>query len=220
MVEHKFENLDALLARYAAGRLPKPVEVLVSSHLELSAPSRALLSGVESAAGEFLFSEIPAALASRETMLDTVFASSTQEARGSDTSRSQEAGCAILPKALQEFVGHTVDTIPWRTKMPGFREFELGDIDGCHVSMFWLKAGRPIPAHTHEGIELTLVLDGAFNDNRGRYGRGDISIADDAVSHRPIAEAGRACIGFAVTDGPLRLTGPLHQRISDIIGLG
>lgn len=217
MNEHKFENIDALLARYVAGTLPKPVEVLVSSHLELSASSRALLRGIESAAGEFLLNESPAPLSSREAMLTAVFASSAQDAAFFEP-EPETGRCAVLPKALHDFVGHSVDTIPWRTKMPGFREFELGDVDGCHVSMFWIKAGRPIPAHTHEGMELTLVLDGAFNDSRGRYGRGDISIADDTVSHRPIAETGRPCIGFAVTDGPLRLTGPLHQRIGDIIG--
>ena len=36
-----------------------------------------------------------------------------------------------------DFVGYDVDNIPWKTKMPGFKEFELGDVDGCHVSMFW-----------------------------------------------------------------------------------
>ncbi|MEO1746721.1 MAG: cupin domain-containing protein, partial [Pseudomonadota bacterium] len=90
-------------------------------------------------------------------------------------------------------------------------------VDGCHVSMFWIKPGRTVPAHTHEGVELSLIIEGAFNDSRGRFGRGDISIADDSVDHRPIAENSGPCIGFSVCDGSLRLMGPLHQRLGDII---
>ena len=33
-----------------------------------------------------------------------------------------------------------------------------------------------MPQHTHEGHELTLVLEGSFHDALGRYGRGDLAI--------------------------------------------
>ncbi|MEO1747072.1 MAG: cupin domain-containing protein, partial [Pseudomonadota bacterium] len=132
-------------------------------------------------------------------------------------SKQQAKSCGILPTALQDFIGFKAEDIPWKTKMPGFREYDLPDVDGCHVSMFWIKPGRTVPAHTHEGVELSLIVDGAFHDSRGRFSRGDISIADDSVDHRPTAETDRPCIGFAVCDGALRLTGPLHQRLGDII---
>ena len=40
----------------------------------------------------------------------------------------------------------------------------------------------------------------------------------EAIDHRPIAEKERPCIGFAITDAPLRFTGPLGQRLTDILG--
>jgi putative transcriptional regulator len=216
MIDNKFESMDVLLARYVAGALPKPIEVLVASHLELSASSRAFVRALEVAAGDELAVADPLPLSDRNAMLASVLAAEDKPITIRTSGKSGERG--IMPKALHEFVGFTADEIPWKTKMPGFREYEMGDIDGCHVSMFWLKPGRKIPAHTHEGLELTLVLDGAFRDSKGRFGRGDISIADESIDHRPIAEHGAACIGFAVTDGPLRLTGPFHQRIADILG--
>ena len=124
----------------------------------------------------------------------------------------------VLPGVLRDFIGFDVENIPWKSKMPGYREFSLGDIDGCEANMLWIKAGRKMPAHTHEGSELTLVLDGAFRDANGRYGRGDISLADENVDHRPIAEVDRPCICFAVTDAPLRLTGSYRQFFSDFLG--
>jgi len=216
MTENKIENMDALLARFVAGTLPKPVGVLVAAHLELSPVSRALVRAMENAAGEQLVAENPVSLRDRDAMLDAVFASGEEIVLRAD--KAKVAPCSVLPRALHDFVGHSVDTIPWKTKMPGFKEFEMGDVDGCHVSMMWIKPGRKMPAHTHEGMELTLVLDGAFADANGRFGRGDISIADESTDHRPVAAEGHACIAFAVTDGALRLTGPLHQRIADIFG--
>ncbi|MBB4574476.1 putative ChrR family anti-sigma factor [Rhizobium lentis] len=67
-------------------------------------------------------------------------------------------------------------------------------------------------------MELILILDGAFIDERGRFGPGDISIADETVEHRPFAEKDRPCIAFAVSDGPIKLAGSLRQMIGDLIG--
>lgn len=211
----KFETIDSLLCGYVAGALPKPLQVLMASQLELSDKHHQLVDGLESAAGSELEQLEPVDLNGRDAALDAIFASESSD----DIAVERKASCKVLPEALQNFVGYDVDSIPWKTKMPGFKEFELGDVDGCHVSMFWIKPGRTVPMHTHEGMELSLIVQGAFTDERGRFGRGDISIADENVEHRPTADMSGPCIGFAVTDGALRLTGPLHQRIGDILGM-
>ena len=38
-----------------------------------------------------------------------------------------------------------------------------------------------------------------------------IAYADDDVDHRPIADEGEDCLCFAVTEGSLRLTGPVGR---------
>ncbi|GAB4351027.1 MAG: anti-sigma-E factor ChrR [Oricola sp.] len=216
MIENKIESMDALLARFVAGTLPRPVEVLVAAHLELSPANRALVRALECAAGELLENETPVPLADRDAMLEAVFVAG--DPIPLSAGKADEAPYPLLPRALHDFVGQAVDEIPWKTKTPGFKEFEMGDVDGCHVSIMWLKPGRRMPAHTHEGMELTLVLDGAFADSKGRFVRGDITIADESVDHRPVAEKGHACIAFAVADCDLPATGSLHQRIADILG--
>jgi putative transcriptional regulator len=47
---------------------------------------------------------------------------------------------------------------------------------------------------------------------------GDISVADDSVHHRPVAENNRPCIAFSVLDAPIKLTGSFRQIIADLIG--
>ena len=216
MVREHIDTLDSLLARYVAGTLPTPARVLVEAHLELKPKSRIKVRNLEAMAGLELAAAEPVALSDRDAMLAAIFASQPPEqASRTELPLQQDR---VFPKALYDFVGFDAADVPWRTRMPGFREYDLGDIEGCHVSLFWLKPGRTVPAHTHEGSELSLVLDGAFSDARGHYARGDISVADDSVDHRPNVDLGRPCIGFAVMDAPLKLTGSFRQLIGDIIG--
>ncbi len=212
MYQGQFNSIDALVGGYVAGSLPVPLQVMMDAHLELSGANRPLVRGLEAVAGDDLDALAPAALTDRDAALAAIFDSPAPAAE-------QVARCGTMPRALHDFIGHGVDDIPWKTRMPGFREYDMDDVDGCHVSMFWIKPGRTVPAHTHEGMELSLIVTGAFRDERGRFGRGDISIADPSVDHRPTAETDEPCIGFAVTDAPLRLTGPLRQRLSDILSI-
>lgn len=207
------EGIEPLIARYAAGTLPLPAHVLIQSHLAIRNEHRALATGLEMLGGRMIEDCEPIAL-SRPDMLELVLDSSPPFA---PVLRGERPG-SIFPGALRELIAMDVDEIPWRTRMPGFREHELGEVDGMHATLFWIRPGRRIPAHTHTGVELTLVLDGAFSDSRGRFSRGDISVADDSVDHRPVADADRPCISFAVTEGKLKLTGRLHQRLGDILG--
>ena len=78
MIENKINSMDALLSRYVAGSLPKPIEVLVASHLELSASSRELVRGLEACAGEFLADETPVPLTERDARINAILASDSE----------------------------------------------------------------------------------------------------------------------------------------------
>lgn len=213
MTAETIDTTDALMARYVAGSLPYPAYVLVRAHLEITRANHSFVAGLEDMAGDALEESNTLPLTNRADRLSAIL-----EGEPSDDWTQAPRASGLFPAVLRDFVGFDETDIPWRTKMPGFREYEF-ESDGCHASIYWIKPGRKIPAHTHDGQELTLVLDGAFADSDGRYGRGDIAIADDTVDHRPIAEAERPCICFAVTDAPLRLTGSLGQRLGDILGV-
>jgi putative transcriptional regulator len=68
------------------------------------------------------------------------------------------------------------------------------------VDQGWPGAARPYP----QGHGADAHLDGAFNDERGRFGPGDISVADETIDHRPVAEKDRPCIAFSVLDAPVK----------------
>lgn len=70
-----------------------------------------------------------------------------------------------------------------------------------------------MPDHGHRGLELTLVLQGAFRDETDRFGAGDIEIADQELEHTPVAERGLDCICLAATDAPLRFNSFLPKLV-------
>ncbi|MEJ1158728.1 ChrR family anti-sigma-E factor [Prosthecomicrobium sp. N25] len=210
-------SFDAILAGYAGGTLPEPARVLVSSHLELSGRNRGYVRDLEMLAGLELEAIAPVPLKGRDEKLARIFAlGEALEPRPASRPRAPLSG-SRLPRPLAEFLGRDVDAIHWRTLLPGVREFKVGKRDGCESTMYWIRGGKPIPSHTHEGMELTLVLEGAFSDTSGRYGPGDVCLADDEVDHKPIAEAGVDCLCFAVTDAPLRLTGPIGRLLAPFL---
>jgi putative transcriptional regulator len=200
------DTIDVLMARFVAGTLPLPMQVLVESHLQISRGNHGFVRGLEALAGDAILDEQPASLSNPAHVLEAVFASHVQVA--APRPEAVRAG-GVFPPALRAFAGfEAAEQVPWRTQLPGIQEHVIGKIEGCKASLFRFGAGRELPDHTHEGTELTLVLDGAFSDQRGRFGRGDVSVADPSLEHQPVAESERPCIAFIVIDAPLKMTGP------------
>ena len=133
-----------------------------------------------------------------------------RSAAGSDPGAAAPASDPVLPSPLRSYLGQGLDRVRWRWLLPGLREYRLAEPG---VSLLWAKAGAKMPTHTHRGVEVTLVLKGAFGDATGRYARGDIEIGDEDLDHQPLVEKGEDCICFVVAEGALRLTGRFGRLI-------
>jgi putative transcriptional regulator len=202
------EPLDDLLARYALGALNPPLHALVAAHLSVSHKNRSFVSSLEQVGSSILDTQTPIAISGRDERLASIFADNEKSAIRLLSNNMEKDH--ILPDPLAAYLGCTLSDIRWRTLIPGIAsEYKIEETERGEASLLWIKAGRKMPSHTHEGSEYTLVLKGAFSDKTGRYARGDISVADAELDHKPIAEAGEDCICFAVTDAPLVLTNPI-----------
>lgn len=210
--------IDTLIAEYVSGDLSKPAKVLVDAHLELTPESRRFASRLEESVGYSLDMGQMEPIEHHGTMLNAIFDSENNiECDHPFSSVSSSSAAEWMPSALRDFIGMDPDNIPWKMKLPGVRVFKMDEVDGCEVSLLRIKPGFAMPVHTHEGRELTLVLQGAFSDGSGVYASGDVAIADEAVDHKPVAQAGEECICFAVTDAPVRFTGPVARIISSFL---
>ncbi len=203
--------LDTLLASYAAGGLNAPLHALVGSHLALSGQNRGFVAALEELASRGIAEAPPRPLVTRDAMLARIFSAeapvSAQPALVADP---------IFPLPLQRFVGRAAQDVPWRFKLPGIKEYKIAETEAGEAVLYWVKAGRRLPSHTHEGDEVTLLLKGGFTDPLGHYRRGDIAIADAEVDHTPVADMDEDCLCFAVTDAPLQLTGPVMRLLRKV----
>lgn len=206
------QPIDALLAAYCAGTLEPSVHALVASHLLMKRDSRSYVAALEALAAAELVKLKPEPLSRRDERLQSIFESKPA------AQALASVGSSMLPLPLQHYLGRDIDAIRWRTKLPGVKECRIENTGRGEASLLWVKAGRRMPSHTHEGSEITLVLKGAFSDVTGRYARGDIAIADADLDHKPITDADEDCICFAVTDAPLHLTGPFGRFIDRFLG--
>lgn len=201
--------LDALLASYAAGGLNAPLHALVGSHLAMSGQNRAFVAAMEELASRGVMEAPPQPLSTRDAMLARIFGAPADQ----PSAAAALSADPIFPLPLQHFVGRTSQDVPWRFKLPGIKEYKIAETEAGEAVLYWVRAGRRLPSHTHEGDEVTLLLKGGFTDPLGHYRRGDIAIADAEVDHTPVADADEDCLCFAVTDAPLQLTGPVMRLL-------
>ncbi|MFZ1346388.1 MAG: ChrR family anti-sigma-E factor, partial [Tabrizicola sp.] len=113
----------------------------------------------------------------------------------------------IFPAPLAGYVGGDLSAVRWRRVGGGVRQAILPTGKGATARLLHIPAGTAIPDHGHRGMELTLVLQGAFADQGESFGPGDVEISDETVEHRPVVTAGQDCICLAAADAPLRFLG-------------
>ena len=209
------QNVDDLLIAHAAGKLPEPVGLAVATHLALNPTARERYRRYEAVGGLLLEELEPDELAADawqrlEARLDAEEAAPELDCRA-------VAADLIVPQPLRAYLPGPLDSLRWRN-YGAAAEVELPiKAPGYRTTLIRVRAGRQVPQHTHEGSELTVVLEGAFSDATGHYVRGDLVIADGTLDHCPIADPDRDCLCLAVTDAPLRLTGRFGRFLNPFI---
>lgn len=181
----------ALMLDYAAGALPPAFRLLVDVHLDLRPDARPFAAGADCMGGALLESIEPAPMAATplpprltdDVILDPAAAVSGLRSR-------------IALAASGE------DGLAWRPRAFGFFDHRL-PLEGAYLVK--IPARRGIPRHSHGGEELTLVLHGAFADDRGVYRPGDLVFADGKVEHAPRVIGDEACVCLIAETGATKL---------------
>jgi putative transcriptional regulator len=211
---------DATMMSYAAGSLGEPLAAAAAAHVSMCAHCRRELKTMEAfgaALMEDASSEGPAKVQTLHR--PSVAAPALADVDGhAMTSRLSGGG---LPEPIARKYGLTIDTIPWRRLGPGVWHHRLAVSPGVTGDLRLLKiaAGRKMPEHGHGGTELTLVLDGSFNDETGTYRRGDIQDVDGDVEHRPVAGEQTGCICLVAAEQPARFKGIISRLIQPWTGM-
>lgn len=216
MTQIKHHLTEPLLMGYAAGTLPEAFNLVVATHITMCDECRAALAEYDAVGGAVMMDSAPVdvaedALAATLAMIDGgKFAEQPAPVRTKDS---------IFPGPLQDYITGDIDSLKWRKVGGGVSQLVLKTSKDASVRVLRIPAGTAVPDHGHRGMELTLVLQGAFTDEEDRFGAGDLEVANEDLHHTPVAEEGVDCICLAATDAPLRFNGLVPRIAQRFIGI-
>ncbi|WP_413623862.1 ChrR family anti-sigma-E factor [Luteibacter sp. Lutesp34] len=211
---------DATVISYSSGALPAALAVVASAHLERCATCRAMLLDADRIGGlliqqqrvESPTEEARAAILAR---LDTEPAIVSEPSTGD---MAEEYDPDRLPDALHPWFGRSMRALRWRRVAPGVQRIRATGIGGGDLMLLRIAPGSKLPLHSHGGSELTMILDGAYDDMLGHFGPGDVADLDGEILHQPVTSPGVPCICVAATDAPLRFSGWFARTLQPLFG--
>lgn len=227
----------AILKDFVDGNLADSVSLIVSSHVELCEHCQKQVSMLTAQAADSVFESDTSAFESDTSGLQ--LSDSEMDAFLSDdgefdfdaiaqiTADSSQA-IEVTPEVQQVTVADTTFTIPRALNSVARKDWmNLGKIsrarldfddEAHHTSLLHIDKDGQVPCHTHKGFEITLLLEGSFEDEMGVYNKGDFIWLDGDHSHQPATKEGCVCLTVSsdalyFTKGVSQLFNPLGKYI-------
>ncbi|MCC5517453.1 transcriptional regulator [Vibrio splendidus] len=227
----------AILKDFVDGTLADSVSLIVSSHVELCEHCQQQVSMLTAQAADSVFESYTSAFESDTSGLQ--LSDSEMDAFLSDdgefdfdaiaqiTADSSQA-IEVTPEVQQVTVADTTFTIPRALNSVARKDWmNLGKIsrarldfddEAHHTSLLHIDKDGQVPCHTHKGFEITLLLEGSFEDEMGVYNKGDFIWLDGDHTHQPATKEGCVCLTVSsdalyFTKGVSQLFNPLGKYI-------
>lgn len=206
---------DEILAQFVSAELPASVSVAVAIHVEMCDCCQQKVSKLTELAAELSLQEPVCHKQEADLDFDAMFDQIVQDeslesCRIDNTARLNFGDQHILlPKALRQ-----LELSDWSGLGKINRSRVKLDDNSNRSSLLHIEAGGEIPAHTHTGQELTLLLQGSFKDEMGEYHEGDFIWLNREHQHQPVSEQG--CLCYTVVTDPLHFTQGLSRLLNPI----
>lgn len=227
----------AILKDFVDGNLADSVSLIVSSHVELCEHCQKQVSMLTAQAADSVFESDTSAfendtagLKLSDSEMDAFLADNEEfdfdaiDQITADLSQAVE----VVVEAQQETVSNTTFTIPRALNSVVRKDWmNLGKIsrarldfddESHHTSLLHIDKDGQVPCHTHKGFEITLLLEGSFEDEMGVYNKGDFIWLDGEHTHQPATKEGCVCLTVSsdalyFTKGVSQLFNPLGKYI-------
>ncbi|MEZ9158039.1 ChrR family anti-sigma-E factor [Vibrio lentus] len=227
----------AILKDFVDGNLADSVSLIVSSHVELCEHCQKQVSMLTAQAADTVFESDTSAFENDTAGLklsdsemdaflsdDGEFDFDAIDQITADLSQAVE----VVVEAQQETVSNTTFTIPRALNSVARKDWlNLGKIsrarldfddESHHTSLLHIDKDGQVPCHTHKGFEITLLLEGSFEDEMGVYNKGDFIWLDGEHTHQPATKEGCVCLTVSsdalyFTKGVSQLFNPLGKYI-------
>ena len=198
---------ESTLLAYATGSLPEALGLVLATHLAHCSACRDAAADLDSVGGALLDGLEPAQYAFDPDALDRLLARADQPAEPD-------------PPVLHPDLGAPLNRVKmgrWWPISRGVRWRSLQVSGTAWGGLIHAEPGRTLPAHAHQGLELTCLLSGAFRDDGQDYHAGDIAEPAGDHDHPPVAIGSDPCLCVIASEG-MRLRGLLGvaQRLAGL----
>ncbi|GIU47023.1 anti-ECF sigma factor ChrR [Shewanella sairae] len=214
----KFHPKDEMLAQHVNGQLHLALATAVSAHCELCAICREKVAKITEQQAQSSFNTDLhvadndyasidfSAMLNQITSLDAVQTEATVNSRALVQIKGKQY---TLPRAFAKQANQS-----WS----GFGKISRMRLDAdeghARASLLHIDANGEIPEHTHTGREITLLLEGHFEDEFSRYVPGDFIELDADHQHSPKTLDG--CLCYTVVDAALHFTKGISKILNPI----
>jgi len=211
---------DETLMSYAAGSLPAALALVTGCHLQFCSECRQRVAEAEALGGAMVDDLAPRAMSTgrREAILEQLDMPSVEARKPARTTAwTSPPPSTGVPRLLHRFLGGSdLESLEWKTVVPGLQRVSLPCDEG-NAFMLRIAAGKKMPVHSHQGNEMTLILQGGYSDALGKFNAGDVADLDGSTEHQPIADADQDCICLAALDEPLRFKGWIARAMQPFV---
>ncbi|MEM9103433.1 MAG: ChrR family anti-sigma-E factor [Pseudomonadota bacterium] len=199
---HPDENT---LLEFVSGRLDTARSLFVSSHLHYCASCRSAVKNLE-ILGASLLEDMESSQVSDNLLDDTLAAIDTapiKEPEQCDRHRfpDNQTHFSYLPRAICHLVDGDLENANWKWRWPGLKIADVAKQEDCSLNLYWISAGRKMPAHDHHHEEVTLIIKGSFSDAYGTYRQGDVVTRHSKEKHAPVAGQNEDCFCLVLETG-------------------
>ena len=171
MTNITYHPSDELLRSHANGELPESLSVAVSLHCDLCSECKNKVEAITQQLAEITWqsnSQAMYAVSNEATvdytsMLDSIMQLDVDDAYLVPTPAYH---VSIADKIIEvPYLLHRYDDLKWN-QLGAVSRARLIEEQDTRSNLLHIAAGGEIPNHTHKGFELTLLLDGSFEDGK------------------------------------------------------
>jgi len=214
MIKHhpKFE----LIQSFVNGELPASLSAGIAIHAEMCPKCRHQIAQLTDQVAEVNFEDdYQDNLSVEDLNMDQMIAAITESddiflpPENDEKSVVFNNKTYVLPKALNNMVVGKAANIGKLSRS----RIQLNENE-IHTSLLQMQPGGGVPEHTHKGFELTLLLEGSFQDDNGEYVKGDFIMLDASHQHHPVSIEG--CLCYTVANDALHFTQGINKLLNPI----
>lgn len=206
------------LMEFSAGNLSEPHALCIRLHLDQCANCRSRVDTLDSLGAVMMESQPQTQVSSG--MFDSILSRIDSESNSAEQEVSTSAKSNRRVSPLEKLLGDDLNSLPWKRQLGDVSVLDITDrFPGQkeQVVLQKLAAGGKAPAHTHRGEETTIVLQGAFADQKGVFNQWDFVVLNQEDNHKPVAVGCEDCITLSVLSAPVKLTGTFSRMLNPFI---